>query len=364
MSIAPAPDCPTPETAPWRICVAPMMDWTDRHCRFFHRLLTRHTRLYTEMLHSGALLHGAVGQRLRLNAAGPAQALQLGGCDPGELARAAALAADWGYDEINLNCGCPSARVQRGAFGASLMRRPQLVADCVRALRASVAAPVTVKHRIGVDRQDCYGFVRDFVGTVAGAGCTLFIVHARSAWLQGISPRQNRALPPLRYALVHRLKADFPQLAFVINGGLDSDLALQQQLPGLDGAMIGRAAYHNPWWLARWDALYHGSPAQPSGAALTRERVEAEMVAYMEREAAECATPWPQIARHMLGLRSGLPGARLWRQVWSDHRLRARPVREVYALARAAYRDQDQDDAAAAAAQPGAALRAAGYLVP
>ena len=312
----------------WRLSVAPMIDWTDRHCRYFHRLLSRHARLYTEMITTGALLHGDVARHLSFNAEEHPVALQLGGSEPEDLARCAKLGEQWGYGEINLNCGCPSERVQRGAFGACLMAEPQLVADGVKAMRDAVSIPVTVKHRIGIDRVERYEFVRDFVGTVAEAGCTTFIVHARNAWLQGLSPKENREIPPLRYELVHRLKHDFPQLNIVINGGLSSDEQLDRELRLLDGAMIGREAYHNPWWLASWDARYFG--AEPS--TLTREAVEEQMVAYMRRVMAEEDVSWYGVARHMLGLRHGLPGARRWRQVWSDHRLKARDPREVMAL--------------------------------
>src|ERR1700752_3912450 len=194
---------------PWRLSVAPMMDWTDRHCRYFHRLLTRHTRLYTEMVTTGALLHGDVARHLAFNDEEHPVALQLGGSEAPDLAACAKLGEAWGYDEINLNCGCPSERVQRGAFGACLMNEPQLVADCVKAMRDAVSVPVTIKHRIGVDAVEEYGFVRDFVGTVAAAGCEVFIVHARNAILKGLSPKENREIPPLRYEIVHRLKRDF-----------------------------------------------------------------------------------------------------------------------------------------------------------
>jgi tRNA-dihydrouridine synthase A len=256
-------------------------------------------------------------------------ALQLGGSEPAELAQAAKLGAQWGYDEINLNCGCPSERVQRGAFGACLMAEPRLVADCVKAMVDAVDVPVTVKHRIGIDKVESYAFVRDFVGTVAEAGCDVFIVHARNAWLQGLSPKENREVPPLRYELVQQLKREFPQLTILINGGIKTDDVAQQQLRALDGVMVGREAYHHPWWLAGWDALYYGEAAPE----LQREEVEARMVAYMEREQARHGTPWHSVARHMLGLYNGLPGARRWRQVWSDHRLKGRPAREVMALA-------------------------------
>ena len=309
-----------------------MMDWTDRHCRYFHRLLSRHALLYTEMVTTGALLHGDVPRHLRFNAEEHPVALQLGGSEPADLAHCARLGEQWGYDEINLNCGCPSERVQRGAFGACLMAEPQLVADCVKAMVDTVAVPVTVKHRIGIDKTESYEFVRDFVGTVSEAGCKVFIVHARNAWLQGLSPKENREVPPLRYALVHRLKAEFPHLTIAINGGITTSAQVAEQLQALDGVMIGREAYHNPWWLAQWDAEFYSEPAE----AVTREQVEQQMCDYMAREAAAHGTPWSSIARHMLGLRHGLPGARKWRQVWSDHRLKSLAPHEVMALARGA----------------------------
>jgi len=318
------------QSNPWRLSVAPMMDWTDRHCRYFHRLLSRRALLYTEMVTTGALLHGDVPRHLRYNPEEHPLALQLGGSEPADLAHCARLGEQWGYDEVNLNCGCPSERVQRGAFGACLMAEPALVADCVKAMLDVVGIPVTVKHRIGIDRTERYDFVRDFVGALHQAGCRTFIVHARNAWLQGLSPKQNRDVPPLRYGLVHQLKLDFPDCTIVLNGGLTTTEQVLAQLQQVDGVMIGREAYHNPWWLSQWDALL-GDTAAPKR---TREQVEADMVAYMLREAAANGTPWYPIARHMLGLRHGLPGARRWRQVWSDHRLKAHDPREVMALAR------------------------------
>jgi tRNA-dihydrouridine synthase A len=316
-------------TTGWRMSVAPMMDWTDRHCRFFHRLLSRRARLYTEMVTTGALLHGDVPRHLDFDASEHPVALQLGGSEPADLAQCAKLGVQWGYDEINLNCGCPSERVQRGAFGACLMAEPALVADCVKAMVDAVSVPVTVKHRIGIDKVESYEFVRDFVGAVAQAGCGVFIVHARNAWLKGLSPKENREVPPLRHELVHRLKREFPGLVICTNGGITSDEQVQDELQLLDGVMIGREAYHHPWWLAHWDALYYG--AGPS--SLTRQEVEDAMVLYMERELRDRGTPWHSIARHMMGLYNGLPGARRWRQVWSDHRLKGEPPREVMRLA-------------------------------
>jgi len=313
-----------------------MMDWTDRHCRFFHRLITKRARLYTEMVSSGALLHGDVGRHLDFDAAEHPLALQLGGSEPAELAACARLGERWGYDEINLNCGCPSERVQRGSFGACLMAEPQLVADCVKAMRDVVPIPVTVKQRTGIDRIESYDFVRDFVGAVAAAGCGVFIVHARNAWLKGLSPKGNREVPPLRYEFVHRLKRDFPRLVIVVNGGITTAQQIEEQLANVDGAMIGREAYHHPWSMAEWDRRFDG--ATHNAPLSARDEIEEAMVEYMKRESAEHAIGWPHIARHMMGLRNGSAGARRWRQVWSDHRLEDEPAREVSRLAREAVR--------------------------
>jgi tRNA-dihydrouridine synthase A len=311
-----------------------MMDWTDRHCRYLHRLITRGTRLYTEMVTTGALLHGDRGRHLDFHVDEHPVALQLGGSEPDELAQCAKLAEAWGYDEVNLNCGCPSERVQRGAFGACLMREAGLVRDCVAAMRAATSLPVTVKHRIGVDRTESYEFMRDFVGIVAEGGCKVFIVHARNAWLQGLSPKDNRTIPPLRYEFVHRLKREFPHLVVVINGGLKGDDAIAEQLRWLDGVMIGREAYHDPWSMAQWDRRFFDRDP----AAGSREEVEARMVDYFEAMHV-AGEPWPQAARHMLGLWNGESGARRWRQVWSDHRLKTRAPRDVAGLATAARLD-------------------------
>jgi tRNA-dihydrouridine synthase A len=308
-----------------------MMDWTDRHCRYFHRLITRRTRLYTEMVSTGALLHGDRPRHLDYCEEEHPLALQLGGNDPRELAECARLAQRWRYDEVNLNCGCPSDRVQRGAFGACLMAQPALVADAVKAMRDAVALPVTVKHRIGIDRLEDYGFVRDFVGCVAEAGCEVFIVHARNAWLDGLSPKDNREIPPLRYATVARLKRDFPALTVVVNGGVVGEAAIHAHLQQLDGVMVGREAYQNPWSMAGWDCDHLGAAADD----LQRVDVETVMVAYLERLHLR-GDAWSHAARHMLGLWNGTPGARRWRQVWSDHRLKAEPPAQVAKLARAA----------------------------
>ena len=321
-----------------------MMDWTDRHCRFFHRLITRQTRLYTEMVTTGALLHGDLPRHLDFNPEEHPLALQVGGSEPADLAQAARLARQWGYDEINLNCGCPSERVQRGAFGACLMAEAPLVRDGVKAMREVLGddLPVTVKHRIGIDRTESFDFVQDFVGTVAESGCSVFIVHARNAWLQGLSPKENRELPPLRYALVHQLKQAFPQLTIAINGGLSSGDQIAEQLQAVDGVMIGREAYHQPGLMADWDARFWGEGQAPVVDESWRLGVEDRMLDYMARQQAEQGVPWSHISRHLLGLWNSQPGARRWRQVWSDHRLKTLPVQEVARLAHAARRAQPE----------------------
>ncbi len=333
--------------SPWRLSVAPMMDWTDRHCRFLHRLITRRTRLYTEMVTTGALLHGDVPRHLDFHAEEHPLALQLGGSEPADLAACAKLAQQWGYDEINLNCGCPSERVQRGSFGACLMAEPQLVADCVAAMRAALSdnrLPVTVKHRIGIDREDSesYGFVRDFVGTVAErGGCEVFIVHARNAWLKGLSPKQNREVPPLRHELVYRLKADFPQLTIVLNGGVTSDEQIALHLRHVDGVMLGRHAYHEPWAMADWDRRFLGAEGAPRSDDEARNAVEAAFVEHVA-SADFRGGPWLAATRHMMGLRHGQAGARRWRQVWSDAQLRHERPQQVMQRARNAMRRHEE----------------------
>jgi tRNA-dihydrouridine synthase A len=296
-----------------RLCVAPMMDWTDRHCRYFLRLISRRARLYTEMITCGALLHGDVAHHLDFDPAEHPLALQLGGSDPALLAACAKLGERWGYDEINLNCGCPSERVQTGSFGACLMAEPTLVADCVKAMRDAVAIPVTVKHRIGLDHGDDYGFVRDFVGAVAAAGCDVFIVHARNAVLKGLSPKENREVPPLRYDVVHRLKLDFPAPTIVLNGGLADWEAIERELGGVDGVMLGRAAYHDPYLLARADSRVFGDDAP----ARSRAEVLRALSPYAAAQLAR-GVPLRAIARHVLGLYHGRPGGRRYRQILSD----------------------------------------------
>jgi len=298
-----------------RLCVAPMMDWTDRHCRFFLRLITRRARLYTEMITAPALLHGDVPHHLDFDPAEHPVALQLGGSDPRELAHAARLGAAFGYDEINLNCGCPSERVQNGSFGACLMAEPALVADCVAAMRDAVSIPVTVKHRIGLDDCEDYGFVRDFVGTVARAGCDVFIVHARNAVLKGLSPKENREVPPLRYAYVRTLKRDFPALTIVLNGGLTDWNTIDHEIAHVDCVMLGRAAYHDPYLLAQADWRLFGDDA-PSRS---RASVVHAVSRYAGRQL-ESGTPLRAVTRHVLGLYHGQAGGRRFRQILSDAR--------------------------------------------
>ncbi|HLX80795.1 MAG TPA: tRNA dihydrouridine(20/20a) synthase DusA [Burkholderiales bacterium] len=278
-----------------RLCVAPMMDWTDRHCRYFLRQVSSSAFLYTEMITTGALLHGNVGRHLAFSAEERPLAAQLGGSEPEELARCAKLVEQYGYDEVNLNVGCPSERVQRGAFGACLMAEPELVADCVRAMRDAVKIPVTVKHRIGLNAMEDFSFMERFVNAVSAAGCRTFIVHARNAVLKGLSPKENREVPPLKYDYVYRLKRDFPALEIVLNGGL----ANAKPHPGVDGIMLGRAAYHDPWVLA--------------DEGKTRPGVVRTMHAYASKQSS-----LRHVARHMLGLYHGHRRARLWRRMLSD----------------------------------------------
>lgn len=292
-----------------------MLDWTDRHCRYFLRQITRHTVLYTEMITTGALLHQAPGRFLDYHPEEHPLVLQLGGSDPDALARCAQLAAEWGYDEINLNVGCPSDRVQNGRFGACLMAEPGLVAECVAAMREAGVMPVTVKHRIGIDEQDNYDALCQFVEQVAQSGCETFIVHARKAWLKGLSPKENREIPPLRYDVVYRLKRDFPALGIVINGGVKTLQAAADQLEHLDGVMIGREAYTNPWLLADADQRVFEAPA---GRAVSRPDIVEKMLPYIESALTQ-GVPLNRVTRHMLGLFQGQPRARSWRRHLSEH---------------------------------------------
>jgi len=319
-----------------RICVAPMMDWSDRHCRVFHRYITRHTWLYTEMVTTGAILYGDAARHLDFNEEEHPVALQLGGSEAFDLAQSAKLGQRWGYDEINLNCGCPSERVQKGAFGACLMSEPQLVADCVKAMCDAVTIDVTVKHRIGLNENESYDFVRDFVGTVAHAGCRTFIVHARNAILTGLSPKENREIPPLRYEIAYRLKRDFPALEIVLNGGIGSAAEIDRHLQHVDGVMLGRQAYHHPFTMTSFDAHYYGDPTP----AKTRIEVIDAMLPYIQAQLAKqgsgAGVRLNSITRHMLGLMAGLPGARAFRQTLSDAKNLARndPALLLEAVAR------------------------------
>jgi tRNA-dihydrouridine synthase A len=296
-----------------RVSVAPMMDWTDRHCRYFLRLLSRRTLLYTEMVTTGALLRGDAARHLRFDPLEHPVALQLGGSDPAALAASARLGADAGYDEINLNCGCPSDRVTVGRFGACLMAEPELVAECVAAMRAAVAIPVTVKTRIGIDDLDSYEHLTRFIGAVAAAGCRSVIIHARKAWLKGLSPKENREVPPLRYEVAAAIKRDFPTLEVVLNGGITTLAQVQQQLATFDGVMIGREAYGNPWLLARVDSTVFGAP----DPAATRAEVIARYREHVARGLAE-GQPLSRMMRHTLGLFHGESGARSWRRTLSE----------------------------------------------
>lgn len=298
---------------PRRVSVAPMLDWTDRHCRYFHRLLSQNTWLYTEMVTTGALLHGEVPRFLKFSEAEHPVALQLGGSEPDDLARCAELVTEYGYDEINLNVGCPSERVQKGAFGACLMLEPDLVAQGVAAMRRASHLPVTVKHRIGIDQQNDYGLLKHFVETVAAAGCTTFIVHARNAVLKGLSPKENREIPPLRYEWVYQLKQEFPSLEILINGGISTLEQMDEHLKYVDGVMIGREAYHNPWWLAEVDQRFYGATPQTK----TRVEIIEQMKPYFIEQMAQ-GVPLAHMTRHILGLYQGLYGARGFRRLLSD----------------------------------------------
>lgn len=315
---APVSDMPPGAVAPadpssaWRLCVAPMIDVTDRHCRYFHRLLSPRARLYTEMITTGALLHGDVGRHLDFDPAEHPVALQLGGSEPDALAQSARLGERWGYDEINLNCGCPSERVRRGAFGACLMAEPRLVADCVRAMQDAVSVPVTVKHRLGLDHDESYGFVRDFVGMLHESGCRVFIVHARNAVLKGLSPKDNREKPPLRYADAARLKQDFPDAVFVLNGGLADVQTSLDWMTRLDGVMLGRAAWHHPDILTELDRRMAPDDVLPAPFAV--------LEAWFDYVTAQHASgvPLHLMMRGVLGWPTGRPGARQWRRMLSD----------------------------------------------
>ncbi len=307
-----------------KFSIAPMMDWTDRHCRFFHRLITSYAQLYTEMVTAKALIHGDAARLMRFDGCEHPVVIQLGGAEPIELAEAAKLAEDAGYDEVNLNVGCPSDRVQSGAFGAALMAKPDLVADCVAAMKAAVHIPVTVKCRIGIDEQEPHEALPAFIETVSAAPCDTFIIHARKAWLQGLSPKDNRTIPPLDYELVRAIKAAHPKLNIILNGGLrDVPHALEESAT-LDGAMLGRAAYQTPWVLASVDKLVF----EEKGQGPDKADIVAALVNYAARET-EAGTPLHAITRHIMGLFAGEPGARLWRRTLSEEAPRSGAGPEV-----------------------------------
>ena len=331
--------------SPYRFSVAPMMDWTDRHCRYFLRLLSQHTRLYTEMVNTGAILRGDADRHLRFHPDEHPLALQLGGSEPQALAQSAAIGAKYGYDEINLNCGCPSDRVQEGRFGACLMAEPQRVASAVAAMRGTCQIPVTVKCRIGIDDSEDYVFLRAFVETVAAAGCEVFVVHARKAWLSGLSPKENREIPPLRYEQVYRLKQEFPQLAIAINGGIRTLEDCEQHLQHVDGVMLGREAYENPYLLAQVDSRLFGDSRTPP----TRAEAALRLRPYIEQELAS-GTPLGQITRHILGLYKGQPGGRAFRRHLSENAHRKNAGWTVVEDAIALTERRPEDNAVSAAA--------------
>ncbi|MDD2739178.1 MAG: tRNA dihydrouridine(20/20a) synthase DusA [Methylomonas lenta] len=297
-----------------RFCVAPMLDWTDRHCRYFYRLLSRHAVLYTEMVTTGAILHGNPERHLQFNQAEYPVALQLGGSNPPDLALCAKIAEDYGYDEINLNVGCPSDRVQNGRFGACLMAEPALVAECVAAMRHAVSIPVTVKSRIGIDDRDSYAELTQFIGDVAASGCETFIIHARKAWLSGLSPKQNRHIPPLRYDVVLQLKQDFPQLEIIINGGIDTLDTCLTLLNTVDGVMLGREIYHNPYLLSEVDHRLFGDHFPLK----TRQELILALIPYVQQQLQQ-GVRLNTMARHLLGLFHGVDGARAWRRHISEN---------------------------------------------
>lgn len=317
-----------------KFTVAPMLDWTDRHCRYFHRLLTGQAILYTEMVTTGAILHGDRERHLHFNGAEHPVALQIGGSEPQEMAECARIGEDFGYDEININVGCPSERVQKGAFGACLMAEPELIAECVAAMQSAVGIPVTVKNRIGIDDQEDYVDLHRFVSTVAQAGCETFIIHARKAWLKGLSPKENREIPPLRYELVYQLKQEFPQLEILVNGGITTLAQCQEHLLHVDGVMMGREAYHNPWVLAQVDPLLYGEQA----AFAKRKAVLETFIAYVDEQLAE-GVNLNHMSRHILGLFQGVPGAKHWRRHISENAHKAGAGAEVLREAMSAVRD-------------------------
>jgi tRNA-dihydrouridine synthase A len=327
-----------PQILSRRFCVAPMMEWTDQHCRFFHRLLTRHALIYTEMVTTGAVLRGDRARLLGFDPAEHPVALQLGGCDPAALARSARIGEDFGYDEINLNVGCPSDRVQEGRFGACLMAEPAVVADCVAAMKSAVKIPVTVKCRVGIDEQDPEESLFAFTDAVKAAGVDALIVHARKAWLKGLSPRENRDVPPLDYALVHRLKAAHPDLEIILNGGIATLEQAQTVLGELDGVMMGRAAYQEPWRLLDVDPRIFGTPAQFTSS----KEAALALIPYIERELSK-GVRIHAITRHVLGLFRAVPGARAFRRHLATEAVKPNAGAAVVADALALVLDRSTD---------------------
>ncbi len=297
-----------------QVSVAPMLDWSDTHCRYFHRLLTQHALLYTEMVTTGAIINGDKQKHLKFNSQEHPVALQLGGSSPKDLALCSQIAQDYGYDEVNLNVGCPSNRVQNGRFGACLMAEPNLVAECVASMQNNIQIPVSVKSRIGIDHQDSYEELFNFISKIAETGCKTFILHARKAWLSGLSPKQNREIPPLRYDMVRQIKQDLPTLEIIINGGITTLEQTAEHLQSVDGVMIGREAYHNPMLLAQVDALFY----QEMMPVKSAHEIALEIIPYIQIQLAK-GTRLHSITRHILGLFHGMQGARAWRRHLSEN---------------------------------------------
>ena len=319
---------------PYTVSVAPMMDWTDRHCRWFHRRLSAHTLLYTEMVGADAVIHGPRERLLGFDNSEHPVALQIGGSDPEKLAQASKIGESFGYDEININIGCPSDRVQSGRFGACLMAEPDLVAQCYSAMSDAVDVPVTVKCRLGVDDQELSETLPEFIEKVAAAGCMHFIVHARKAWLKGLSPKENRDVPPLDYELVRQIKRDYPHLEIVLNGGVKDIETARAETESLDGVMLGRAAYHNPWILTQVDEVFYED--KPFGR--TREDIIDDLIGYA-RDHQETDRTTKALIRHIMGLFAGQVGARLWRRSLSEGLISKAPPSEIIAMAYGALQD-------------------------
>lgn len=308
-----------------RFCVAPMLDWTDRHCRYFYRTMSKHAVLYTEMVTTGAIIHGKA-DFLEFNKEEQPVALQLGGSDPEALAKCAKLAEERGYDEINLNVGCPSDRVQNGMFGACLMAKPELVAECVKAMNSVVDIPVTVKSRIGIDDLDSFEFLLDFINKVKDAGCTTFIIHARKAWLTGLSPKENRDIPPLDYDRVYKIKELYPELEIIINGGIKTFDECEEHLKHVDGVMLGREIYQNPYMMADVDEVIYKDNTREK---ISRTGTVEQVADYIGKHEQEGGRAW-HVVRHMMGLFQGLPGAKIWRRYLSENAVKSdRPGKEL-----------------------------------